>query len=95
MQLSCINIIRSSIIFPLEEEGLIKCYARETGVLKFVFLEIETHLMVIPSVLESLSEKGVEIVNPVSEAPGGWSADFKDPDGHPLAFYQLGSLPLK
>lgn len=58
-----------------------------------IVFELEDGYM--ETVLENLAKKGVEIVNPVSEAPGGWSADFKDPDGHPLAFYQLGSLPLK
>jgi predicted enzyme related to lactoylglutathione lyase len=41
----------------------------------------------------SLATAGVELVTPVSEAPGGWSSEFKDPDGHILAFYQDGSLP--
>lgn len=58
-----------------------------------IVFELEDGYM--ETVLENLAKKGVEIVNPVSEAPGGWSADFKDPDGHPLAFYQTGSLPLK
>jgi glyoxylase I family protein len=39
------------------------------------------------------SAAGVEIVTPVSEAPGGWSAELKDPDGHALALYQDGALP--
>lgn len=47
------------------------------------------------SVLENLAREGVEIVTPVTEAPGGWSAEIRDPDGHPLAFFQSGELPLK
>jgi len=47
----------------------------------------------IETVVASLASAGVEIVTPVSEAPGGWSADFKDPDGHVLSFYQDESLP--
>lgn len=47
------------------------------------------------TVLEKLAKEGVEIVTPVTEAPGGWSADILDPDGHLLAFYQSGELPLK
>lgn len=47
------------------------------------------------SVLEKLAGEGVEIITPVTEAPGGWSADIRDPDGHPLAFYQSGELPLR
>ena len=46
------------------------------------------------SVLEKLAGEGVEIVTPVTEAPGGWSSEFVDPDGHPLAFFQSGELPL-
>lgn len=49
----------------------------------------------IESVVEGLAKEGVEIVTPVAEAPGGWSADFSDPDGHPLAFYQSADLPLR
>lgn len=47
----------------------------------------------IESIVASLASAGVEIVTPVSEAPGGWSADFKDPDGHVMSFYQAESLP--
>lgn len=47
----------------------------------------------IDATVASLAEAGVEIVTPVSEAPGGWSAEFKDPDGHMLALYQTGDLP--
>lgn len=49
----------------------------------------------IESVVENLAKEGVEIVTPVTEAPGGWSADFSDPDGHPLAFFQSEDLPLR
>jgi predicted enzyme related to lactoylglutathione lyase len=47
----------------------------------------------IDTVVASLAAAGVEIVTPVSEAPGGWSADFKDPDGHIISFYQSEVLP--
>jgi len=47
----------------------------------------------IETVVASLAGAGVEIVTPVSEAPGGWSADFKDLDGHIMSFYQDQSLP--
>jgi predicted enzyme related to lactoylglutathione lyase len=47
----------------------------------------------IETAIASLASAGVEIVTPVSEAPGGWSADFKDPDGHTVSFYQDASLP--
>ena len=47
----------------------------------------------IDLVVASLAASGVEIVTPVSEAPGGWSADFKDPDGHVVSFFQAAELP--
>ena len=47
----------------------------------------------IDDIVSSLSEQGVTIVTPVSQAPGGWSADFEDPDGHVLSMYQLETLP--
>ena len=47
----------------------------------------------IDDVVASLIEKGVTIVTPVSEAPGGWSADFVDPDGFGLGLYQRGDKP--
>jgi predicted enzyme related to lactoylglutathione lyase len=47
----------------------------------------------IDAIVEQLAKKGVQIVVPVSEAPGGWSADFLDPDGHMLSFYQSDKAP--
>ena len=44
---------------------------------------------------EALVARGVQLLTPVSEAPGGWSLEFKDPDDHPIAFFQDGSLPRK
>ncbi|MBK1441126.1 VOC family protein [Parapedobacter sp. ISTM3] len=58
-----------------------------------VVFELEDGYM--ESVLEKLANEGVEIVTPVTEAPGGWSAEIADPDGHPLAFFQSGELPLR
>jgi predicted enzyme related to lactoylglutathione lyase len=46
----------------------------------------------IDAAVSSLAAAGVEIVTPVSEAPGGWSAEFKDPGGHLLALYQPAAL---
>jgi glyoxylase I family protein len=46
-------------------------------------------------VVASLAAAGVEIVTPVSEAPGGWSADFRDPEGHLMSFFQDAALPKK
>ena len=47
----------------------------------------------IDDIVSALVEKGVTIVTPVSEAPGGWSADFLDPDGFGLGLYQSGDTP--
>lgn len=49
----------------------------------------------IDTVIESLATLGVQMLTPVTEAPGGWSVEFKDPDGHPLAFFQEASLPRR
>nr|WP_314256553.1 VOC family protein [uncultured Devosia sp.] len=47
----------------------------------------------IDDIVAALAEQGVTIVTPVSEAPGGWSADFLDPDGFGLGLWQSGELP--
>lgn len=47
----------------------------------------------IDTVVASLAAAGVEIVTPVTEAPGGWSADIADPDGHVISFFQSEALP--
>jgi glyoxylase I family protein len=47
----------------------------------------------IDDVVAGLAEKGVTIVTPVSEAPGGWSADFLDPDGFGLGLWQAEDKP--
>jgi glyoxylase I family protein len=47
----------------------------------------------IETLVASLAAAGVEIVTPVSEAPGGWSAEFRDLDGHLMAFFQDQALP--
>lgn len=49
----------------------------------------------IDAVAERLAQQGVQLVTPVSEAPGGWSFELRDPDGHGLAFYQDGKLPRR
>lgn len=47
----------------------------------------------IDDIVAALVDKGVTMVTPVSEAPGGWSADFLDPDGFGLGLYQSGDKP--
>ncbi len=49
----------------------------------------------IETIIASMADAGVEIVTPVAEAPGGWSADFRDPDGHVISFFQAESVPLR
>ena len=79
--------------------------ARLPGDVEFVFLQGEAPRGATPqvvfglakggidSVVASLAAAGVELVTGVTEAPGGWSAEFKDPDDHKLALYQDGALP--
>jgi glyoxylase I family protein len=47
----------------------------------------------IDDIVSELAGKGVTIVTPVSHAPGGWSAEFKDPEGHVLSMYQSADKP--
>lgn len=47
----------------------------------------------IDDVVAGLAEKGATIVTPVSHAPGGWSGDFADPDGHTISLYQSEEAP--
>ena len=47
----------------------------------------------IDTLIERLAAAGVEIVTPVSHAPDGWFADFRDPDGHIVSFYQSAEVP--
>ncbi len=49
----------------------------------------------IDTAVEELVARGVQLLTPVTEAPGGWSVEFKDPDGHPVAFFQAEALPRR
>jgi glyoxylase I family protein len=49
----------------------------------------------IDDVAEALVDHGATIVTPVSHAPGGWSGDYADPDGHVLSLYQVVEKPRK
>jgi len=49
----------------------------------------------IDTAAEALAARGVAMLTPVTEAPGGWSVEFNDPDGHGLAFFQDGALPRR
>lgn len=78
----------------------------KTGGMEIIFFEMEAVRGSTPALIFDISEeggiddivaalvdKGVTIVTPVSEAPGGWSADFLDPDGFGLGLYQSDSKP--
>lgn len=79
--------------------------ARLPGDVEFVFLRGDAPRGATPQVVfglakggidamvASLAAAGVEIVTAVTEAPGGWSAEFKDSEGHMLSLYQDGALP--
>ena len=47
----------------------------------------------IDDLVTALAEKGVTIVTPVSHAPGGWSTELADPDGHQISMYQSDGVP--
>ena len=47
----------------------------------------------IETVVAKLAEKNVQIVTPVSHAPGGWTADFEDPSGIVFSLYQTADKP--
>jgi glyoxylase I family protein len=47
----------------------------------------------IDALVAGLAEQGVSIVTPVSHAPGGWTADFLDPDGTVLSVWQSAEKP--
>jgi predicted enzyme related to lactoylglutathione lyase len=47
----------------------------------------------IDDLVAGLAAKGATIVTPVSHAPGGWSAEIADPDGHTISMYQTEVAP--
>ncbi|MDR7221434.1 VOC family protein [Aminobacter aminovorans] len=47
----------------------------------------------IDDIVSTLAGEGVTIVTPVSHAPGGWSSEFADPDGHVISMYQSAEVP--
>lgn len=49
----------------------------------------------IDDVALALAARGVSLVTPVSEAPGGWSVEFRDPDGQGLALFQDAQWPRR
>ena len=49
----------------------------------------------LDTLIERLAAAGMEIVTPVSEAPGGFYADFRDPDGQVISFFQPGEKPKR
>ena len=49
----------------------------------------------LDNLIERLATAGLEIVTPVSEAPGGWFAAFRDPEGQVISFFQAGEKPRR
>ncbi|MBX3131895.1 MAG: VOC family protein [Gemmatimonadaceae bacterium] len=47
----------------------------------------------IDGAVQRLASAGTKIITPVSHAPGGWSAEFADPDGYVLSMYQTAEQP--
>lgn len=66
--------------------------AKKIGETPIVVFELERG---IDTVVEQLAARGVQMVTPVSEAPGGWTADFVDPDRHTLSMYQPNTAPRR
>jgi len=93
------------IAFEVEDIAGGYMMARLPGDVSFVFFPGEASVGATPQVVfglkdggidgvaAALASAGIELVTPVSEAPGGWSVDFKDPDGHLLSLYQDGDKP--
>lgn len=49
----------------------------------------------VDTLVERLAAAGAEIVTPVSPAPGGWFAEFRDPDGQLVSYYQSRDRPRR
>ena len=47
----------------------------------------------LDTLIERLAAAGIEIVTPVSHAPGGWYADFRDPDLQVISLFQDADKP--
>lgn len=93
--------------FGIELEALDGLLSTTIGTVELVFFEGEASRGTSPqfvfgleeggidTLAERLASIGVEVVTPVSEAPGGWSVDFRDPDGHVLSLFQSAELPRR
>lgn len=66
---------------------------RPPGTTPIIVFDLKEGL--IDDMIEGLAEKGASIVTPVSHAPGGWSAEFSDPDGHQFSLYQSEDKPRR
>lgn len=90
-----------------EEDGSIWLVARTANGVDLIFFRMESRpgnspIIVfdladggIDDVVAGLAEKGATIVTPVSHAPGGWSSEFADPDGHTISMYQTAEAPRR
>ncbi len=84
-------------------EGAERWMFGDAGKTSIIFFEYPTPRAPLPvfgleeggieDVVARLAEHAVQIVTPVSHAPGGWTADFGDPDGTLFSLYQEASKP--
>lgn len=88
-----------------EEDGSAWLLARTANGVDLIFFQMESRpgnspIIVfdladggIDDTVAALAEKGATIVTPVSHAPGGWSCEIADPDGHTISMYQTEQAP--
>jgi glyoxylase I family protein len=93
-----ITFDRVTIVFTVADIDRTAKFYR--GHLGFQFERIESKEEGLPdggldTLIERLANAGVEIVTPVSEAPGGWLAAFRDSDGQVISFFQVGEKPRR
>lgn len=99
------DVLGLSVERTEEEDGSIWLMARTANGVDLIFFKMESRpgnspIIVfdladggIDDVVAGLAEKGATIVTPVSHAPGGWSSEFADPDGHTISMYQTAEAP--
>lgn len=88
-----------------EDDGVAWLLAHTANGIELIFFQMESRpgnspIIVfdladggIDDAVAALAEKGTTIVTPVSHAPGGWSAEIADPDGHTISMYQTEQAP--
>lgn len=88
-----------------EDDGVAWLLAHTANGIELIFFQMESRpgnspIIVfdladggIDDAVAALAENGTTIVTPVSHAPGGWSAEIADPDGHTISMYQTEQAP--